>query len=51
MAESYVCPDHEGDRKDRLTCVREKTTTSLAFQAPLLHTRLPKCILAKVKQK
>jgi len=47
MAESYVCPDHEGDRKNRHTCVMEMMTTLLSVQVPLLHTRLPKHILAK----
>lgn len=47
MAESYVCPDYEGDRKTRHTCVREMMTTSPTVQAPLLHTRLPKHILVK----
>lgn len=47
MAESHVCPDYEGDRKNRHACVREMMTTSLTVQAPLLYTRLPKHILVK----
>lgn len=47
MAESYVCPDREGDRKSRRTCVREMMSTLPTVQAPLLPTRLPMHILGK----